>query len=90
MIAKTITLILSNPTVSLLVLGLIAALISIRFKKSPRSRSVIAEAFVAYFFLALSHSSVTSPFASPPSSPPPFFCGERQADTLFRSSQRIT
>ncbi len=51
MIAKMITLILSNPTVSLLALGLIAALISLSFKKSPRSKAVIAEAFVAYFFL---------------------------------------
>ncbi len=51
MIAKMITLILSNPTVSLLTLGLIAALISIACKKSPRSKAVIAEAFVAYFFL---------------------------------------
>ena len=51
MIASSIKLVLSNPSVSLLVLGLIAAIVSLLFKKRPRSRSVIIEALVAYFFL---------------------------------------
>lgn len=51
MIASLIKLILSNPSVSLLVVGLICSLISLFFKKGPLSRSVIVEAFVAYFFL---------------------------------------
>jgi len=51
MIASLIKLILSNPSVSLLVVGLICSLISLFFKKGPLSKSVIVEAFVAYFFL---------------------------------------
>lgn len=51
MIASLIKLTLSNPSVSLFVIGLICSLISLFFKKGPRSRSVIVEAFVAYFFL---------------------------------------
>ena len=50
MITKIITMILSNPTVSFLVMGVIAAAISIACKKS-RSKEVVIEAFVAYFFL---------------------------------------
>jgi Family of unknown function (DUF6790) len=50
MIAKAITSILSSPTVSFLVMGILAALISIACKKS-RSKEVVIEAFVAYFFL---------------------------------------
>ena len=51
MITSLIKLILSNPSVSLLVLGLVGSLVSLLFKKRPRSKSVIVEAFVAYFFL---------------------------------------
>lgn len=51
MIASLIKLVLSNPSVSLLVLGLICSLLSILFKKRPRSKPVIVEAFVSYFFL---------------------------------------
>lgn len=51
MIAALIKLALSNPTVSLLVLGLIGSLASLFFKKTPRTKSVIVEALVAYFFL---------------------------------------
>jgi len=51
MIASSIKLVLSNPSVSLLVLGLIAAIVSLLFKKRPRRKSVIIEALVAYFFL---------------------------------------
>ena len=51
MIASWIKLALSNPSVSLLVFGLIASLVCLWFKKGPRSKSVIVEAFVAYFFL---------------------------------------
>jgi len=51
MIARFITLILSNPSVSLLILGGLAALASISAKEAPRSRAIIVEAFTAYFFL---------------------------------------
>jgi len=51
MITSLIKLVLSNPTVSLLGIGLIGSLISLLFKERPRSKSVIIEAFVAYFFL---------------------------------------
>ncbi len=51
MIAKVITLILSNPTVSFLVLGILAALISLACKKRQRDKPVVIEAFTAYFFL---------------------------------------
>ena len=51
MIASLIKLVLSNPTISLLVLGLIASLISLCFKKKPLGKAVIVEALVAYFFL---------------------------------------
>jgi len=51
MITNVITLILSNPTVSFLVTGVLAALISLACKKSPRSKAVTIEAFTAYFFL---------------------------------------
>ena len=50
MIANIIRLILSNPTVSLLVMGVVAALISIACKKA-RTKEVVIEAFTAYFFL---------------------------------------
>lgn len=51
MIASLMKLILSNPSVSLFVIGLICSLISLFFKKGSPDRSVIVEAFVAYFFL---------------------------------------
>jgi hypothetical protein len=51
MISSLIRLALSNPSVSLLVLGLIGSLVSLYFKKQPRSAAVTIEAFVAYFFL---------------------------------------
>ncbi|HPC02297.1 MAG TPA: hypothetical protein PLE04_00890 [Syntrophales bacterium] len=51
MIASFMKLILSNPSVSLFVIGLICSLISLFFKKRPPGKSVIVEAFVAYFFL---------------------------------------
>jgi hypothetical protein len=51
MIASLIKLILSNPSVSLLVLGLIASLVSILLKKRPVDKPVIIEAIVAYFLL---------------------------------------
>ncbi len=51
MIASLIKLVLSNPSVSLLVMGLIGSLVSILFKKRPISKPVIIEALVAYFFL---------------------------------------
>lgn len=50
MITKVISSILSNPTVSFLVMGVIAALISLACKKTRR-KEVIIEAFTAYFFL---------------------------------------
>ena len=50
MIASCIELVLSNPTISLLILGLIASLISLCFKKKPLGRVVVVEALVAYFF----------------------------------------
>lgn len=51
MIESFIELILSNPTVTFLVLGLIASLVSLLFNKNPGSKAVIVEALVAYFFL---------------------------------------
>ncbi len=51
MIESLIKMMLSNPTVTLLVLGLIAAVISLLFRKKPLGRAVIVEALVAYFFL---------------------------------------
>lgn len=51
MISSFIKLALSSPSVSLLVLGLIGSLVSLCFKKQPRSAAVKVEAFVAYFFL---------------------------------------
>ena len=51
MIASFIKLVLSNPTVSLLVMGLIGSLVSIYSKKGRRTKPVIVEALVAYFFL---------------------------------------
>jgi hypothetical protein len=51
MIASSIKLVLSNPSVSLLVLGLTGAVVSILLGKKPRSKPVIVEALVAYFFL---------------------------------------
>lgn len=51
MIESLIKLTLSNPSVSLLILGLIASLFSILLKKAPRRKPVIVEALVAYFFL---------------------------------------
>lgn len=49
--AAVIELVLSNPSISLLAMGVIGALVSISFKRGPRSRSVVVEALVAYFFL---------------------------------------
>ncbi len=51
MIASLIKLVLSNPSLSFLVLGLIGSLVSLFFKKSPRTKPVIIEALIAYFFL---------------------------------------
>lgn len=51
MIASLIKLILSNPSVSLFVMGLICSVISLLFRKRPGSKSFTVEAFVAYFFL---------------------------------------
>ena len=51
MIASFIKLVLSNPSVSLLVLGLIASSASLFLRKEPKSKPVIVEDFVAYFFL---------------------------------------
>lgn len=51
MIASLIKLVLSNPSVSLLVLGLIASMVSLLFKEKPLGKPVIVEALVAYFFL---------------------------------------
>ena len=51
MIISLITLVLSNPTVSLLIVGLIGAVISLYFKEKPLNRAVIVEAVIAYFFL---------------------------------------
>lgn len=51
MIASFLKLILSNPSVSLFVVGLICSLVSLLFRKRPRSKTVVAEAFVAFFFL---------------------------------------
>lgn len=51
MIASLIELVLSNPTVSLLVLGLVGSLASLYFKKRLLSKPVVIEALVAYFFL---------------------------------------
>jgi hypothetical protein len=51
MVAALLTLVLSNPSVSFFVLGLIGSLVSLLFKDRPRRKSVIVEALVAYFFL---------------------------------------
>ena len=51
MIESLMKLVLSNPSVSLLVLGLIGSLVSLQRKKKPRSQPVMVEALVAYFFL---------------------------------------
>lgn len=51
MIAALIKLVLSNPSVTLLILGLIAAVLSLCFKEKPLGKPVIIEALVAYFFL---------------------------------------
>ena len=51
MTASLIKLVLSNPSISLLVLGLIGSLASIYFKKGPQTKAVIVECLVAYFFL---------------------------------------
>jgi len=51
MIASFIKLVLSNPSVSLLVLGLIASFLSLLFEKMSRSKPVVVEALVSYFFL---------------------------------------
>ena len=51
MIASVIKLVLSNPSVSLFILGLIAASLSLLFKKKPLTKARTTEALVAYFFL---------------------------------------
>ena len=51
MIASLIKLFVSNPSVSLLVLGLIASLVSLSFKKAREPSPLLSEALVAYFFL---------------------------------------
>lgn len=51
MIASWIKLFLSNPSISLFVLGLIGSLVSLLFEKRSRNKSVVVEALVAYFFL---------------------------------------
>ncbi len=51
MIASSLKLVLSNPSFSLLILGFTGAMVSILLGKKPRSKSVIVEALVAYFFL---------------------------------------
>ena len=51
MIASSMKLVFSNPSISLLVLGLIGSLVSLLFEKRSRSKSMIVEALVAYFFL---------------------------------------
>lgn len=51
MIASLIKLVLSNPSVTLFILGLIASAIAVHFSKRPRNAAAIVEALVAYFFL---------------------------------------
>ena len=51
MISSLIKLILSNFAVSLFVLGLVGSIVSLFFKKKPRSKLVVIEAVVSYFFL---------------------------------------
>lgn len=51
MLDSLIKLVLSNPSVSFLVLGLVGSLVSLVFKNKPLSKPAIVEAFVAYFFL---------------------------------------
>lgn len=51
MIAKLIILILSNPSVSFLTMGGLAALISLYFKRTVLTPPVMVEAFTSYFFL---------------------------------------
>ena len=50
MINKIIAMILSGPTVSFLIMGAIASLISLSLKTS-RSKDIVIETFTAYFFL---------------------------------------
>lgn len=51
MITSLIRLILSNPTVSFLIMGFIASAVSWFFKKQPQNRAAIIELLSAYFFL---------------------------------------
>lgn len=51
MIAACIELVLANPTVSLLIIGVLFSLISLTRNKDKLSKPVVVEAFVAYFFL---------------------------------------
>ena len=51
MIAFLIKLVVSNPSVSLLVFGVIGALIALSRRKKPLTAPVIVEAFTAHFFL---------------------------------------
>lgn len=51
MMAAVIKLVLSNPTMTLLVAGFLAALVSLGVKKRPWSRETVVETLVAYFFL---------------------------------------
>ncbi len=49
--AAAIEIALSNPTMTLLVAGFLAALVSLGVKKRPWSREILVEALTAYFFL---------------------------------------
>jgi len=51
MISSLIEAVLSNPSVTLLILGGIGSLVSLSLKKKPYSKAVIIEALIAYFFL---------------------------------------
>lgn len=51
MITSLIESVLSNSSISFLVMGFIGSVVSILSEKGTRSRSVVVEALVAYFFL---------------------------------------
>jgi len=51
MVEKIITLVLSNPTVSFFLMGLLAAVISLLLVSGPLNKPVVIEAFTSWFFL---------------------------------------
>jgi len=51
MIASFIELVLSNPTVTFFILGLVASLFAIVLKRRAITKPLVVEALVAYFFL---------------------------------------